>query len=263
MNPDPSYQELNLKPVRRPQIIDFLPSATTDQVSVNYRRGVVTPTAAPRLENQTLAEFTQTAAKITDPIEAIGSVTTVSIEEYEDDGQFGLVLQEMAADVLRELDEQVLVGTGTSPSLRGITTTASPQTEAYATSRLNTIFVAMMSLMTTERARPNLLVFRPSDWALIHNDIVTSSYSAVQYVQNGLTPLLFGVPVALHEDLTSGVGLVMDPALYAVIYRQGLVVEQTNSNGTGFNNLQLSIRAYVRAALKTRRLGCRLIDLTP
>lgn len=259
---DVSYDELYLKPVRPVQIIDFLPSAATTLNAVNYRRGTAASGATTRSEGQTLAELSPTATQVSDPIQAIGCVLHASLEEVEDDGQWQLVLQEMANEVLRELDEQVMIGNGTAPNLRGITTTASPQTEAYATSRINTCLSAKASLRTTERATPGLYVFRPSDWVLISGDMLTAAYSAIDYVNNGLTARLNGVPVIEHEDMTSGVGAILDPSLYAVIYRQGLMVESTNANGTMFNDLTVSFRAYVRAALKTRRLGVRLIDLT-
>ena len=259
---DVGYDELNLKPVRPLQIVDFLPSAPTTLNAVNYRRGTAASGAAARSEGQTLSELSPTATQVSDPIQAIGCVLHASLEEVEDDSQWSLVLQEMANEVLRELDENVMIGNGTAPILRGITTTASPQTEAYATSRILTCLSAKASLRTTERANPGLYAFKPSDWVLISGDMLTAAYSAIDYVNNGLTPRLNGVPVIEHEDLTSGVGVVMDPSLYAVIYRQGLMVESTNANGTMFNDLTVSFRAYVRAALKTRRLGARLIDLT-
>lgn len=257
-----SYEDLYLKPVRPPQIIDFLPSAQTTLPSVNYRRGTALTGAAARAEGQTLAEVVQTASQISDPIQAIGLVLHATMEEVEDDAQWQLVVDSMLADVFREIDEQVMIGSGTAPNLRGITTTASPQTEAYSTSRLQTIINAKAALRTTERATPGLFAFRPSDWALIYGDIVTAAYSAVNYVQGGLMPVLFGTPVIEHDDLTSGVGVVLDPTLYNIIYRQGVIMESTDSNGTMFNDLTQSFRAYARLALKTRRLGCRLIDLT-
>ncbi len=257
-----SFDDLYLRPVRPPQIIDFLPSAQTVLPSVNYRRGVALTGAANRLEGQALAEVTQTASQISDPIQAIGLVMHVSMEEVEDDAQFQLVLDAMIRDTERQIDSQVMIGNGTSPNLRGITTTASPATEAYATSRLQTIINAKSNLRVTERAMPRLIAFRPSDWALIYGDIVTAAYSAVNYVNNGLQPVLFGTPVIEHEDLTSGVGAVLDTDLYNVIYRQGIVMESTNSNGVMFNDLTESYRAYARLALKTQRLGVRLIDLT-
>lgn len=262
MGIDPAYEELNLKPVYRPAILDFLPSAQTTQNSVTYRRGVAQNGAAPRLESQSLAAINPTASKITDPIEAIGCFLDVSVEELQDDAQFSLVLDEMGMEVRRELAEQAIIGNGTSPNLRGITTTASPQTEVYATSRLQTTVNAMMALQTTERANPALFGFRPSDWALVYGDILSVPSSAVSFVQNGLVPLLHGVPVITDENLTSGVGMILDPSLYAVIYNQGLTIESSNSDGVKFRDLTVSYRAYVRAALKTRRLGVRLIDLT-
>lgn len=257
-----SYDDLYLKPVRPPQILDFLPSAQTTLPSVNYRRGTALTGAANRLEGQALAEVTQTATQVSDPIQSIGLVMHVSMEEIEDDAQFQLVLDAMIRDTERQIDSQVMIGTGTSPNLRGITTTASPQTEAYATSVLQTIINAKSKLRTTERAMPNLLAFNPQDWASLSGSIITSAYSAITYVNNGLLPLLTGTPVIEHEDLTVGVGVVLDPEMYNVIYRQGIVMESTNSNGVMFTDLTESYRAYARLALKTRRLGARLIDLT-
>lgn len=257
-----SYEDLYLKPVRPPQIIDFLPSAQTVNPSVNYRRGTALTGATARSEGQTLAEVVQTASQISDPIQAIGLVLHATMEEVEDDAQWQLVIDSMLADVLRKIDEQVMIGSGTAPALRGITTTASPQTEAYSTSVLQTVINAKAALRTTERAMPGLLAFRPSDWASLSGALIAASYSAITYVNNGLMPLLTGTPVIEHDDLTSGVGVVLDPTLYNIIYRQGIVMESTNSNGVMFNDLTMSFRAYARLALKTRRLGCRLIDLT-
>lgn len=256
------YDELNIIPTRPVEILDFLPSFQTGEVALTYRRRT-TPIAGAvnRAEGNSLGTVSATGAQITDPIQAIGSIFDVSLEEEQDDRSFQLILNAMADDVLEVLDGQVMIGNGTAPNLRGITTTASPQTQTYATSRLHTAKVASTSLRTTERARPTLYVFLPSDWDLIYGDVLTSPSFAVSFVQNGLAPRLHGYTVVEHEDMTSGVGAIMDPSLYAVGYRQGLVIERTNSDGVKFADLTTSYRAYVRAALKTLRLGVRLIDL--
>jgi len=257
------YDELNIIPTRPVQILDFLPSFQTNEVALTYRRRTTPITGAVnRAEGTALGNVSATGTQVTDPIQAIGSIFDVTLEEEQDDPSFNLVLAAMADDVLEVLDGQVMVGNGTAPNLRGITTTASPQTQTYATSRLLTCKNAQTSLRTTERANPSLFVFLPSDWDLIYSDILASPSFAVSFVQNGIAPRLHGSIVVEHEDLVSGTGVVMDPSLYAVGYRQGLTVERTNSDGVKFSDLTISYRAYVRAALKTMRLGARLIDLT-
>lgn len=256
------YDDLYVKPTRPPQILDFLPSINSSAPSLTYRRRT-TPLsgAVNRAEGNALGEIEFDAEPILVPFQGIGSIADFTIEEMQDDAAFAAILGLIADDVLEVLDGQVMIGNGTSPNLTGITTTASPQTTTYATSRLATTKKGMTALRTTERAAPGLFAFNPVDWDNIYLDMLASPSFAITYVQNGLQPRLHGVNAIEHEDLTAGTCEVMDPRQYQVVYRQGLTMESTDSDGSKFGQLVTSYRCYLRAALRVQRLGVRHIAL--
>ena len=120
----------------------------------------------------------------------------------------------------------------------------------------------MTQLRKTERARPGVTLMDPSDFDLIIGDLIASPSFAISYIQNGLQARLWGIPVVEEEDIDEGYAYVLDPSLYYVAYRSGMMLESTNSDGVKFNELIATYRAYVRAALVMRRLGVRKVDIT-
>ena len=259
----PGYEGLELLAIKPPTTLDYLPSRPTTANAITFRRQTTKlANAAARSEGSSLAVSSSAATRITVPIEAVGHVFDLTIEELEDDPAMQSVLAQAVEEVWRELNEQVVAGNGTAPQLDGIVNSDGIQTQAYATSRAMSIKAGMTQLKKTERARPGVTLMDPSDFDLIIGDLIASPSFAISYIQNGLQARLWGIPVVEEEDIDEGYAYVLDPSLYYVAYRSGMMLESTNSDGVKFNELIATYRAYVRAALVMRRLGVRKVDIT-
>lgn len=259
----PGYEGLEMLAIKPPTTLDYLQSRPTTQNAITFRRQTTKlDDAAARAEGTSLPVTSFAASRITVPVEAIGHLFDVTVEEMEDDPGMQMLLAQAAQDVWRELNEQVVIGSGTAPALTGIVNSSGIQTEAYATSRAMSIKNGITSLKTTERATPGLLLMDPADFDLVIGDLIASPSFAINYIQNGIQARLWGLPVVEEEDIVAGYAYVYDPSLAYVAYRTGMVLEQTQSDGSKFAELVATYRAYIRAAYVMRRLNVRKVDIT-
>jgi len=250
---------------RPPQLLDYLPMYSTTQNGIKFMKQTVrTNNAAARSENATLVEGVITYAESTDIISAIGTFIPVTMEELEDVPALRqLIDNDLMLMVRQVLDEQVTVGNGSAPNLRGIFNASSIQTQARGTDdALDALHKALVKVKVTGRANPNLFVLHSTDW---QNIVLTRTADGVYILGNptdGAAPRCWGLPVVQSEALTATNALVLDTNYFQVAMRSGVVAEIGEQN-TDFVLLKQTIRAYVRAGLKKRRdtAACKITGL--
>lgn len=257
------YEDLVLQNLREPQLIDFLPMVPTLKDSVTFRRQTVTlDAAAPRAEKASLPNATTGAAKVTIPIEAVGHLFDVSIEEMEDDPSFQSLLVQAGQGVMAELESQVISGSGTAPALQGIVNSEGIRTHTYATNRTITIKKGLTSLEETERERADVLLMNPADWDNILGDWITNPSFVISPIQEGIGFRMWSRPVIASFDVTAGHVYGINSQQYPLYMRKGLTLDSSNSDGSKFGQMLETYRAYVRAALVMRKLGAIKIALS-
>lgn len=252
----PGYEGLEALDIRPARLIDYLPMENSNASALTYRRQTTKlDAAAARAEGAALAQASFEAEAVTTPWSSIGHLFDVTVEVLDDDPQFAnLIGVQAPAGVIRQLDQDALIGSGTAPVMRGILNTSGIQTQAKSSdSRMLAIKKAMTKVRVNALANPGLISLHPNDWDEIIGDLITGSVNSVINYQAGLNPRLWGLPVVENEVHTEGTGMVIDPSFWPLVMRQNLMIESTNSSGVKFDSLIDTYRAYVRAALKASR----------
>lgn len=251
---------------RPPQLIDFLLQYPTEQNAIKFmKESTRTSGAAETSEGSALSEATLAYTETTDIISKIGHILPITEEELEDDPVVRtLVNIELLNMVNERLDQQVTVGNGAAPNLRGIFNATNIQTQALgANTFIDTVAQAIQKVQITGRGKPNLVVLHGQDyWTLMQKKDSQNRYLMVNPGEMP-KPFIWGLPIATSEALTATNGLVLDTTYFPVAIRKGLSVEISNSHSDFFAKNQLCIRAYIRAGIKKRRdeAACKMTGL--
>ncbi len=163
------------------------------------------------------------------------------------------------------LDSQLINGTGTGQNISGMVAsgnyTAGP-TPLSGETAIDTLNRAKYALIGAEWAADGIIM-NPADWGTIERLKTTDSAYLVGNPFGGITPMLWGLPVALTNAIASGKYIMADFATsYDHLARQSMAVDLGYVNDDFTKNL-VTIRAERRDALATvRPASTRYGDLT-
>jgi HK97 family phage major capsid protein len=245
------------KATRPIQVVDMIPAFQIAQAAFVYMQETTrTPGAAERAEGTAYPESTFVFAPATSPVQKIADSIPVTDEQMEDvDTVRSLLTQRLSFGIRQRLDQQILVGNGTSPNLRGILNVSGIQTQALgADDRIAAFMKALTLIRFTGRASPSGAVFHPTDW----QSVILTKTSAGEYLFGnpfmGAGPSsLFGIQVALSDALTQGTAIVGDFNTFSRLDERRGVEVQTGYVGTQFTDGKLTLRADMRAAFTITR----------
>ncbi len=148
------------------------------------------------------------------------------------------------------LDSQILNGDGIAPNINGFYAQVSQAQAKGADPVFDCIFKAMTKVMHTGFATPTGVVLHPNDWQDIRLTRTTDGIYILGNPGDVDTGRLFGVPVAVTSAALENTGLVGDFRMHAaLVYRQGLEVEFSNSHSDYFKKFLQALRISLRAAL--------------
>jgi hypothetical protein len=243
--------------ITRPvQILDFIPSDTTDLFEIPYMEETTrTQAAAETSETGTYAEDAFAFTRRTSAVRKIGSQIPVTDEQLADIGTMRSLLDNrMRFGLQARLDQQILVGDGSAPNIQGVFTVSGIQTQAKgADSAANAIFKAMTLVRITGRAIPDMIVMHGTDWANVR--LAQNAQGDYQFgppTQVG-ADTMWGLPVVQSEALTAGNAVVGAFSTYSqLLYKKGVEV-QTGYINTQFILGELTLRADLRAAFVVYR----------
>ena len=151
-------------------------------------------------------------------------------------------------------DLQLLVGDGTGQNISGMTIAAnrtafSPTSGDTALDSLNR---AKYQLVGADYMADGVIM-NPADWGAIERLKTSDAAYVVGNPFGSITPIVWGLPVVLSNNMTSGSFQMADFATtYDLLRRAGTVVEMGFVNDDFTKNL-VTIRAEKRAALATLR----------
>ncbi len=245
-------------PLRPLQIMDILPRGTTGQNTVVFMsQSTRTQAAAEIAEGAAKPEATFVWAEASTPVQEIAVSQSVTDLMLEDELMIaGLIETQLREDINERLDQQALIGNGTSPNLRGILNVVGILTQAKGADTIPTAIRKAITKVRTgvSRARPTHVLLHPNDWQEIA--LLTDANGRYIFGDPGAetVPRIWGLPVVENEELTEGTGLVAAMAARNIqlFERRGIVVERGWS-GTQFVENKQTIRASMRAALATYR----------
>jgi HK97 family phage major capsid protein len=234
-----------------PTLLDFIPTVPTNQVAVAYMEETTfTNAAAETGEGLIKPEAALAYTEKNSLVRKIAVFLPVTDEQLEDIPRISAILDNRLGFMVRQrLGTQILVGTGAGITLRGVLNVAGVQTQAASTDPVpDAVYKAMIKIMVTGQATPDLIVMNPLDW----QDVRLLRTADGIYIWGSPSedgpPRMWGLPVALEALLTQNTGVVGAFQVFSELdIKKGLVVETGYNLDDWTKNIQ-TIRAEMRAA---------------
>lgn len=240
-------------------VLDFIPKGSTNSNQIEYTRELSwTNDAAETAEGGSKPESDLTFELVNDPVRTIAHFIKLSKQVLDDAPALAsYVDRRLTHGLQRRLELQVLTGNGTSPNISGLAdsgrhTAFSPTTGDTALDSLNRIKYAVVA----QDYMPNVLFMNPSNWGAIErlkrsdDGYVVGEGAAIGYINGGLTPTVWGLPVVFTNNVTAGKVYCLDSSAVMLFQRQGVTVEMGFVDADFTKNL-VTVRAEMRAALAT------------
>lgn len=234
-----------------PTLLDFIPTVPTDQIGVAYMEETTfTNNAAETAEGTLKPEAALAFTEKTSLVRKIAVFLPVTNEQLEDVPRMAAILDNRLGFMVRQrLGSQILVGTGAGVTLRGVLNVAGIQTQAKgADPTPDTVYKAMVKIMTTGQAMPDLVVMNPLDWQDIRLLRTADGIYIWGSPADAGPERIWGLPVVLEQGLTQNTGIVGAFRVWSELdVKKGLVIESGYNLDDWTKNIQ-TIRAEMRAA---------------
>ena len=254
-------------PFRALTVLDFIPRGTTNSNAIEYTREIPASespagfdnNAAERAEGATKPESNVRFELISDPVRTIAHYLKLSKQVLDDAPALqSYIDRRLRFGVRQRLETQVLAGNGTSPNISGLS--ASGRHTAYTPATGDTQFDSINKAKYAVVGRdyqPGVVFINPADWGTMERLKVGSSDgrylagegAALSYINNGLTPMIWGMPVVASNNVPSGKFYVGDASTFMLMMRQEAVVEMFEQDDTNVQQNLVTVRAELRAAL--------------
>lgn len=235
------------------QVLDLIPTTTTDQAAVTYMEETTfTNNAAEVAEAGTYPEAALALTEQTSPVRKIGVWLPVTDEQLEDVPRMrGYIDNRLPFMVRQRLDSQILVGNGTAPNLRGVLNIVGIQTQAKGADPVpDAVYKAMTKVRVTGRAMPDAFVAHPNDWQDVRLLRTADGIYIWGNPADAGPERIWGLRVAIADGLTENTGVVGDFGNFSELaMRRGMDIQTTNAHADFFINGKQAIRADIRAAL--------------
>ena len=269
--------------IRRPNeaigqraVRSVLQSGTTQSNSIAWvKENVFTNAAAAVAEAVSTVtgakpESSLTFTQVTTTLATIAHWIPVSRQALDDVSQLRTYIEGRLLDgLLREENDQLLNGDGTSPNISGILDqsgiqvldqtyfTANPVNTASglgSAEMFNRILRAKTLIMTTGDSTATFGIFNPTDYeALVTAADTTENYFGAGPFSNGVLPRIWGLEVVLTEDMAAGNYLIGDGTAATVWDRQTASVEMADQHEDFFIRNMFVLRAEERVGLTVER----------
>jgi len=196
-------------------------------------------------------EYSTDLAPVLTPIRKAAVWCKVSDESLDDyEGLASWMNSELTRQLFCEIDNQLLNGTGTAPSLNGLLAATGLQTQSKSSDTLAVAITKAIAKVANAGFYPTAIVVSPDDFAsLIAADPITF---------NGR---FAGIELVASSFVTNSLPVVGDFTAATVFERSAMQFEMTNTNEDDFINNLTSIRAEQRLALAVfaPRAFCKVI----
>lgn len=249
---------------RQLRIMDVIPKGAASGNTIHYtRENLFTNNAAERAEGVLKPESVLTFEGVDAPVRTIAHFLKVSKQVLDD----APALQSYIDTRLRygvnlRIEQQVLNGNGTSPNLSGILDTGNFTSLTAATDDNDFDFAnrAKYTVIASDYM-PSAYLINPADWGRMERLKVGVTGDAryigadgvVGYLQGGLVPTLWGLPVIASNSVPAGTLVCLSSDATMFWQRQGTVVEIFDQNEDDVEHNLLTIRAEARGAFTVFR----------
>lgn len=242
-------------------VADLIASGTTDSNLVTYMVEKTFVNAADTVaEGGVKPESTLTFDAASDPVRKIAHWLPVTEEMLEDVAQIRSYIDaRLRLGIQLTEEDQLLNGTVTAPDIIGIRnrTGLAPDVPAGTDSTADAIFKQIMAIYGSSYVMPDGIVMNPANWQTVQLMKTTQGeYIGGGPFQSPVSPLLWGLRVAVTPAIPAGVALVGAFGSAAQVFRKGGIrVEASNSHVDFFVKNLVAIRAEERLALAVYRPG--------
>jgi len=206
---------------------------------------------------------------IEEPVRTIAHFIKLSNQVLDDAPALeGYVNRRLTHGLRNRLEFQALRGTGTSPQIAGLSATGrstafTPESGENALESINRAKYAVTGadFMATH------VFMNPADWGSIerlksNGQFLLGDGAAFTYINNGLTPLVWGLPVITSNNVEAGKFYVLDINAIELMFNQDVTVEMGFVNDDFTKNL-VTLRAELRGAMAVYQpTAVRFGDLT-
>lgn len=245
------------------QILDAIPTGTATGNTVHYTRELLyTNAAAETAEGGQKPETTLTFEGVDTPVRTIAHFLKVSKQVLDDAPALRTYIDtRMSYGVRLRAEQQVVNGNGTSPNLSGILDSGNftSLTAASADNDFDFANKAKYKVVESDYV-PSVYMINPSDWGRMERlkkGTGDASYigqeGAIGYLQNGLVPTLWGLPVIASNSVPAGTLICLSSDATMFWQRQGVTVEIFDQNEDDVEKNLLTIRAEMRGAFTVFR----------
>jgi HK97 family phage major capsid protein len=253
------------KATRPIQVIDTVPAGSTTMPVVKFMEETTfTNAAAEKKEGEAFPEAALKLAVAESPVRKIPVFLPVTDEQLEDVAQAqGYINRRLPFMVRQRLDEQILVGNGANPNLKGFLEATGVQTQAKgADPSPDAIYKGMVKVRVTGRAVPSVVYIHPNDWQQIRL-LRTEQGIYIWGNPSEIGPeRIWGLPIVQTDAITENTALVGDIANYTeLVTRRGIELLVSNSHEDFFVKGKQAVRCSIRVALVVYR-GTALCKVT-
>lgn len=160
----------------------------------------------------------------------------------------GIIDQELRDDLMEELEQQVIEGSGIGENFTGITNTSGILTQTWDTDLLTTIRKARTKLRVLGRSVPTAIVMHPNDAETL--DLLIDSDGRFYWGGpiDGGAQRVWRVPVVESESITEGTALMGDFRKAVLWDREAATIQVSDSHEDFFIRNMVAILAEMRAA---------------
>jgi len=234
------------------QVTDLFPTIPVTSDAFKYMEETTfTNNAAEKAEGSTYGEAALALTERSVTIEKVTVWLPITDEQLEDEVLASAYVNQRLPFMLRQrVDSQLLVGSGTTPNIRGVNNASSIQTQAKgADPTPDAVYKAMVKVRVTGRAMPNVVIFHPNDWQDVRLLRTVDGIYIWGSPSDPGVERIWGLPVVQSDAQTENTAVVGDFANYSLLaVRRGLDVQVSNSHSTYFVEGKQAIRADVRLA---------------
>lgn len=244
------------------RLLDLIPRGQASSNTIHYTREASwTNAAAEAREAAQKAESTLTFEAIDEPVRTIAHFLKVSKQVMDDAPALqSYIDQRLRHGVLNRLEQQIVAGNGTSPNLQGMSATGNHTdlTLVTADNDFDAINRAKYQVIASDY-QPNLVLVNPADWGRMErvktgvsgDDRYLGAEGVISYLNSGLQPMIWGLPVVASNNVTAGKVFVLSTNALMFWERQGVTVEIFDQNEDDVEKNLLTIRAEMRGAFTT------------
>lgn len=245
------------------RIMDAIPTGAASGNTVHYTRELLyTNAAAETAEAAQKPETTLTFEGVDVPVRTIAHFLKVSKQVLDDAPALRTYIDtRMSYGVLLRAEQQVVNGNGTSPNISGILDTGNFTSLTAATADNDFDFANKAKYKVIESDYvPSAYMINPADWGRMERlkkGTGDASYigqeGAINYLQNGLVPTLWGLPVIASNSVPAGTLICLSSDATMFWQRQGVTVEIFDQNEDDVEKNLLTIRGEMRGAFTVFR----------